>query len=258
MKEPFHGCNDIGRLVRPARHVTGGPHDRRVPGRVLRSDPGEAYTLDLRMFYRWCDERSFGLFDLTRTHIELYARELEDIGRKPATIGRRLSTVTSFHRYASEEGVIEHSPAVHIRRPRLDYERECRRACNGAICCISRLARHGRRTMRSDHDVAGGSLHGLHGPVRQLTGLEHLKNSWRRVPAIGGPVLDCGFVTGDHDRVGIRLDPQNEGLTPNGGQGLAGDLHEVDVAVEPLAVCPHGVVKRTVPPNSLARRSHSA
>ena len=82
----------------------------------------EAYTLDLRMFYRWCDERSLGLFDLTRTHIELYARELEDIGRKPATIGRRLSTVTSFYRYAAEEGVIEHSPAVHIRRPRLDYE----------------------------------------------------------------------------------------------------------------------------------------
>ncbi len=63
-----------------------------------------------------------GLFDLTRTHIELYARELEDLGRKPATIGRRLSTITSFYRYASEERVIEHSPAVHIRRPRLDYE----------------------------------------------------------------------------------------------------------------------------------------
>ncbi len=82
----------------------------------------EAYTLDLRMFYRWCNERSLGLFEVTRTHIELYARELEDIGRKPATIGRRLSTITSFYRYASEEGVIEHSPAVHIRRPRLDYE----------------------------------------------------------------------------------------------------------------------------------------
>jgi site-specific recombinase XerD len=82
----------------------------------------EAYTLDLRMFYRWCEEHHLGLFDLTRTHIQLYARELEDLGRKPATIGRRLSTITSFYRYASEKGVIEHSPAVHIRRPRLDYE----------------------------------------------------------------------------------------------------------------------------------------
>jgi len=82
----------------------------------------EAYTLDLRMFCRWCEERRLELLDLTRTHIELYARELEDLGRKPATIGRHLSTITSFYRYASEEGVIEHSPAVHIRRPRLDYE----------------------------------------------------------------------------------------------------------------------------------------
>ncbi|MGQ0434565.1 MAG: tyrosine-type recombinase/integrase [Microthrixaceae bacterium] len=82
----------------------------------------EAYTLDLRLFYRWCDEHRLGLFALTRIHIELYARELEDHGRRPSTIGRRLSTITSFYRYASEEGVIEHSPAVHIRRPRLDYE----------------------------------------------------------------------------------------------------------------------------------------
>lgn len=82
----------------------------------------EAYMLDLRLFCRWCDEHRLGLFAVTRTHIELYARELEDLGRRPATIGRRLSTITSFYRYASEEGVIEHSPAVHIRRPRLDYE----------------------------------------------------------------------------------------------------------------------------------------
>ena len=30
--------------------------------------------------------------------------------------------VVGFYRYAEEEGVIEHSPAVHIRRPRIDYE----------------------------------------------------------------------------------------------------------------------------------------
>jgi integrase/recombinase XerD len=33
-----------------------------------------------------------------------------------------LCTVAGFYRYAEEEGVIEHSPAVHIRRPRIDYE----------------------------------------------------------------------------------------------------------------------------------------
>jgi integrase len=33
-----------------------------------------------------------------------------------------LCTVTCFYRYAEQEGLIEHSPAVHVRRPRLDYE----------------------------------------------------------------------------------------------------------------------------------------
>lgn len=59
---------------------------------------------------------------MTRTHIELYVRELEELGRVPATIGRRRSTVAGFYRYAAEEGVIDHSPAVHVRRPKLDYE----------------------------------------------------------------------------------------------------------------------------------------
>ncbi len=48
--------------------------------------------------------------------------ELEELNRAPVTIGRRLSTLAGFYRYATEEGVIEHSPAVHVRRPRLDYE----------------------------------------------------------------------------------------------------------------------------------------
>jgi integrase/recombinase XerD len=30
--------------------------------------------------------------------------------------------VTGFYRYAEEEGLIAHSPAVHVRRPRIDYE----------------------------------------------------------------------------------------------------------------------------------------
>lgn len=82
----------------------------------------EAYTLDLRQFYRWCQEHGLDLFGVRRAEIELYARQLEELGRARATIGRRLSTIAGFYRYAAEEGLIEHSPAVHVRRPRLDYE----------------------------------------------------------------------------------------------------------------------------------------
>lgn len=36
-------------------------------------------------------------------------------------LGAGSTTVAGFYRYAEEEGVIEHSPAVHIRRPRIAY-----------------------------------------------------------------------------------------------------------------------------------------
>jgi integrase/recombinase XerD len=82
----------------------------------------EAYTLDLRQFCSWVASHRLRLYEVRRAHIELYARELEEAGRARATIGRRLSTITSFYRYVEEEGLIEHSPAVHVRRPRIDYE----------------------------------------------------------------------------------------------------------------------------------------
>lgn len=82
----------------------------------------EAYTLDLRQFVFWCGQHDLALFEVRRGEIELYARHLEELGRARATIGRRLSTIAGFYRYATEEGVINHSPAANVRRPRLDYE----------------------------------------------------------------------------------------------------------------------------------------
>jgi site-specific recombinase XerD len=61
------------------------------------------------------------LFEVRRVDIEC-ARHLEDRGKSRATVARRLCTIVGFYRYAEEEGVIEHSPAVHIRRPKVDYE----------------------------------------------------------------------------------------------------------------------------------------
>jgi integrase/recombinase XerD len=82
----------------------------------------EAYALDLRQFATWCTERHLALFCARRADIETFGRDLEAKGRARATIARRLGTVTGFYRFAVEEGLIEHSPAVHVRKPRLDYE----------------------------------------------------------------------------------------------------------------------------------------
>jgi integrase/recombinase XerD len=82
----------------------------------------EAYTLDLRQFTGWCRDRSLFLFAVRRADIETFARELEAKGRARATVTRRLCTVAGFYKYAVEEELLDHSPAAHVRRPRLNYE----------------------------------------------------------------------------------------------------------------------------------------
>ena len=82
----------------------------------------EAYALDLRVYSTWVADFDLRLFEVRRAHIEAFARELEARGRARATIARRLGTITCFYRYAEQEGLIEHSPAVHVRRPKMDYE----------------------------------------------------------------------------------------------------------------------------------------
>jgi site-specific recombinase XerD len=82
----------------------------------------EAYALDLRQFTAWCQQRHQRLFQIRRADIECFARDMEARGRARATITRRLCTIAGFYRYAVEEDLLDHSPAAHVRRPRLDYE----------------------------------------------------------------------------------------------------------------------------------------
>jgi site-specific recombinase XerD len=82
----------------------------------------DAYTLDLRQYTSWCTQHGLHLFTARRADIECFGRDMEARGRARATIARRLCTIAGFYRYAVEEDLLEHSPAAHVRRPRLDYE----------------------------------------------------------------------------------------------------------------------------------------
>ncbi len=82
----------------------------------------EAYALDLRQFASWCQLNHVQLFGVRRADIECFSRDLEAKGRARATVTRRLCTIAGFYKYAVEEELLDHSPAVHVRRPRLDYE----------------------------------------------------------------------------------------------------------------------------------------
>src|SRR5437764_7335474 len=74
------------------------------------------------MFTAWWQQHGLHLFQARRADIECFGREMEARGRARATIARRLCTIAGFYRYAVEEELLEHSPAVHVRRPRLDYD----------------------------------------------------------------------------------------------------------------------------------------
>src|SRR2546425_1039145 len=82
----------------------------------------EAYASDLRQFVNWCSERHIAVFAARRVDIECFARDLEARGKARATVAPRLCTIAGLYRYAEEERLIDHSPAVHVRRPRVDYE----------------------------------------------------------------------------------------------------------------------------------------
>ena len=101
------------------------PPERRAVAGFLAGYRGltrDAYMLDLRQFVAWCDQHHLELLAVRRADIECFARDLEERGRARATVARRLCTVAGFYRYAEEEGLLTRSPAVHVRRPRLDYE----------------------------------------------------------------------------------------------------------------------------------------
>src|SRR5688500_2422492 len=77
-----------------------------------------AYSGDLIQWLRHCRAHELDPMAVRRTDIERYARLLEQHGRAPATVHRRLATICGFYRRCVDEALLGHSPAVNIRRPR--------------------------------------------------------------------------------------------------------------------------------------------
>ncbi len=80
------------------------------------------YATDLRLFAEWCRTNGLDLFEVQRSHLELFGRSMEARGLMASTVARRLSALASFYRYCEQEGHVDRSPATHVRRPRVDNE----------------------------------------------------------------------------------------------------------------------------------------
>jgi site-specific recombinase XerD len=58
-----------------------------------------------------------------RPHLELYIRWMQETRRfKPSTVSRRFSVVAGFYRTCVIDGLLQHSPAEHVRRPAVPPE----------------------------------------------------------------------------------------------------------------------------------------
>jgi site-specific recombinase XerD len=78
---------------------------------------------DLRAFLAWCQRQGLDPIEAKRPHIELYLRWMQEVvGYKPSTVSRRLSVVAGFYRTCVIDGLLEHSPADYVRRPRVSAE----------------------------------------------------------------------------------------------------------------------------------------
>ena len=78
---------------------------------------------DLRSYLAWCAGRGLDPLAARRPHLELYIRWMQQIRRfKPSTVSRRFSVAAGFYRTCVIDGVLEYSPAEHVRRPAVPAE----------------------------------------------------------------------------------------------------------------------------------------
>jgi integrase/recombinase XerD len=114
-------------LLAPAPSDPPGPFtDRLAVAACLArfKDSSREHTeSDLRCYLSWCAERSLDPLAAQRPHLELYIRRMQEIRRfKPSTVSRRFSVATGFYCTCVLDGIIEHSPAEHVRRPAVPAE----------------------------------------------------------------------------------------------------------------------------------------
>ncbi len=83
-----------------------------------------AYSRDVGRWLAFCTEHSFDPLTARRSHVDAWARSLEASGLRPRSVARKLAAVSSWYGFLVAEEVCIHSPAEHVRRPKLPDQGE--------------------------------------------------------------------------------------------------------------------------------------
>jgi site-specific recombinase XerD len=105
--------------------MTSTPDDHALVLRLAASAYLTRYTgtsrahteSDLRLFFAWCSAHHLAPLTLQHADIERYVRWMQEVRQfKPSTVSRRMAVVTGFCRCVID-GIVEYSPADHVRCP---------------------------------------------------------------------------------------------------------------------------------------------
>jgi site-specific recombinase XerD len=118
-----------------AGHLPDLPRDQLahvIAARFLTGYTGHtraAYRRDLAHYFTWCADHGVPVLDASRATVDAYARHLTEQPHgprhaplSPATVARRLTTLSGLYTYAVSEDAITRSPVAHVRRPRLGQD----------------------------------------------------------------------------------------------------------------------------------------
>src|ERR1700716_3804576 len=106
--------------------MTSPPDDHALVLRLAASAYLTRYTgtsrapteSDLRLIFAWWRAHHLAPLTLQRADIERYVRWMQEVRQfKPSTVSRRMAVVTGFYRICVIDGIVEYSPADHVRRP---------------------------------------------------------------------------------------------------------------------------------------------
>ena len=78
------------------------------------------YAFQLRRWFAWCEDHALDpLQGIQRAHIELYIRQLGDLGLMDSSVVTMMHAVRGFFRFAHIDGLIVSDPAVYARLPKV-------------------------------------------------------------------------------------------------------------------------------------------
>lgn len=80
----------------------------------------DAYRTDLRIYFEWCQRVGVHPLEVKRAHLQAFASHLAtDRGNAAATVCRRIGTIGGYYETAVLDDVLEHSPAHHLKLPKI-------------------------------------------------------------------------------------------------------------------------------------------